>query len=183
MHAFGRHLLVVLTTVHIGTNLSSLLRVRRWRGTLGAVKRLINPPSVVLRVINDGVIRVGITHLVDLGGIAGADSEPIQVGVITNLLALVEVSDQAWAKDVAAEVNGNLLVEIDVVAVLFHTLHTGLIARLGSVSLGSMGSIGRPSIHWQRDRLGDGLEEEAARYGHVCGATSGEKAQCTQNER
>lgn len=130
---------------------SSSLRRRHWRSTLSAVKRLINPPCIVLRVVNDGVIGVGITHLVDLGRIAGADGEPIDVGVFADLLALVETSNQTGTKDIAAEIDGNLFVEVDVVTVLLHTLHTGLVARLGSISLGSMGAIGRPGIHWQRD--------------------------------
>lgn len=164
---------------------SSLLRMRHWRGTLSAVERLINPPGIVLRVKNNWVVRVGITHLVDLRGIAGADGEPIEVGVITDLLALVEISNQARAKDIAAEVDGNFLVEIDVVAVLLHTLNAGFIACLGGVSLSSVGSIGRPGEHWQRNRLGDRIEEQAIRYGHVRRdtGTSGEQAQCPQNER
>lgn len=145
--------------------------MRHRRGTLSAVKRLINPPGTVLRVKHNWVVRVGITHLVDLRGIAGGNGEPIEVGIFTDLLALVEISDQARAKDIAAEVDGNLFVEVDVVAVLLHTLDAGFIARLGGVSLGGMGSIGRPSIHWQRDRLGDRLEEQTVRYGHACGAT------------
>lgn len=145
--------------------------MRGWGGTLSAVKRLINPPGIVLRVIDDGIIRVGITQLVDQGGIAGADGEPVEVGVITDLLALVEVPDQPRTKNVAAEVDSNLLVQVDVVAVLLHTLDAGFIARLAGVSLGGMGAIGRPSIHWQRDRFSDRLEQQAFRYGHICGTT------------
>lgn len=164
---------------------SSLLRRRRWGGTLSAIKRLINPPSIMLRVVDDRILSVGITHLVDQGRIAGANSKPIEVRVVADLLALIEESDQTGTEDIAAEINGNLFVQVDVVAVLLHTLHTGLVARLSGVSLGSMSAIGRPSIHWQRDRLRDGFEEQAVRYGHVCGTASAscEEAQCAQDER
>lgn len=139
----------------------------------------------MLRVVDDRILSVGITHLVDQGRIAGADGKPIEVGVVPDLLALIEESNQTGAEDITAEINGNLFVQVDVVAVLLHTLHTGLVARLSGVSLGGMSAIGRPSIHWQRDRLGDGFEEQAVGYGHACGTASAscEEAQCPQDER
>lgn len=135
---------------------------------LSAVERLINPPSVVLRVIDDWKLGVGIAQLINLRRVARTDGEPVEVGVRTDILAFVEVADQSAAEDVAAEVDSDLLVQVDVLAVLVHASDAGRGGVAGSISLGCVSSVGRPGEHRQGDCLGDLLEQETIRYSHCC---------------
>lgn len=122
----------------------------------------------MLRVIDNGKTAVARTQLVDLSRLPRADGKPIHIGVRANLLALVEVANQAITEDIAAEVDGDLLVEVDVLAVLVHALDAGDTGVLGGISLGCVGAVGGPGEHGQGDRLGNLLEEETVGHGHCC---------------
>lgn len=105
----------------------------------------------MLRVKDDGKRGVGITKLVNLSRVSRADGKPIHIGVGTDILALVEVTNQAVPEDVAAEVGGDLSVEVDVLAVVVHALDTGHGGILGCISLRCVGAVGGPGGHGQRD--------------------------------
>lgn len=109
----------------------------------------------MLRVVYNGIARLLAAESVDLGTVAGANGEPVQIGIMADRLALVEESNEALAEDIAAEVNRKLLVQIDIVAVLLQTLDTGDIRFFGGKSLGSVGSIGGPGEHGKLDCLGN----------------------------
>ena len=66
---------------------------------------------------------------------------------MTDILALVEIANETLAKDVAAEIHRQLLVQIDIFAVLSHTLHAGNVRLFGGITLGSVGSVRRPGEH------------------------------------
>lgn len=135
---------------------------------LSAVKRLINPPSVMLRVKNNWVLCVWVTELVNLSRVSRADGEPVQIGIWTDVLALVEVADHTVTKDITAEADSNLLVEVDVFAVFMHALDAGDAGVLGCIALCRVGAIGGPGEHWQRDGLGDLLKQKAVWHGDCC---------------
>lgn len=108
---------------------------------LGAVKRLINEPSVVLRVIDDRVLGIGIAKLINLSPFSRADGEPVFVGVLADLLTLVEVANRPITEDVTAEIDGNLFVQVDVFAVFVQALDTCRAGILGSIALRGVCSV------------------------------------------
>lgn len=164
-------LLTTQCTEHDRSSPERSKEIRR-ASPLGAVERLINKPGIVLRIIHNGILGVGIAKLVNLGLIPRADGEPVLVGIVANFLALVEVADRPITEYIATEVDGNLLVEVDILAVLVQALHAGRAGILGSISLCRVRSVRRPGVHRQRDCLGDLLEQEAVWHCHRRGAFS-----------
>ena len=117
--------------------------MRPLRGTspLSTVKRLINKPSRVLLIKDDRILRILITQLLNLRLIARADGKPVEVGIRLNLLAFIEEANDARTKHVAAEVGGQFLVEIDVLAVGLHALDAGDVGCLGREPFRCVGAV------------------------------------------
>lgn len=101
----------------------------------------------MLRVIDNGITRFLAAESVDLRAVTRADGKPVEIGIMADFLALVEISNETLAKHVAAEVNRKLLVQVDIFAVLSHALHARDIRLFRGISLGRVGSVGRPSEH------------------------------------
>src|ERR1700712_4787244 len=74
-------------------------------GPSGTIKRLINEPSVVLLIIDNGVGSIRITELVNLGLIPSTDCEPVLVGIAADLLALVKETGNPGTENITAEIN------------------------------------------------------------------------------
>lgn len=111
---------------------------------LGASKRLIDPPSIVLRVVGNRVRRLLAAQPVDVGRIARGDGEPVLIGLGIDLLALVEVALHTGTEDIAAEVGRQLHVEVDILAVFVHALSVDLLHGLGGIALSVVGAVGCP---------------------------------------
>lgn len=118
-----------------------LKEVRRI-GSSSATERLINEPSIMLLIIDNGIGSIRITKLVDLSLIGSTDSEPVVVGILADLLTLVEETRNTRTKNIAAEVDGQLLVEVDIVTVLLQTLNGSCLRRFAGVSLCRVGAAG-----------------------------------------
>lgn len=116
---------------------------------MSAVERLIDKPSIMLLVIDNWILLIRITELINLGPVPRANSEPIHIGIMTDFLALVEEPNNARSKNVTAEVGSQLPIQIDVFAVFKQTLHVCDIGFFGGVSLCVVGAVGRPSVYWQ----------------------------------
>lgn len=110
----------------------------------------------MLLIEDNRVGSVGITKLIDLGLVSRANGEPILVGVGVDLLAFVEEPRHTVAKHITAEIHSQLLVQIDVIAVLFQAFYRWCVGRLRGESLGRVGAVGGPRRRRQGQLIGNG---------------------------
>lgn len=118
-----------------------LKEVRRI-GSSSTTERLINEPSIMLLIIDNGIGSIRITKLVDLSLVDSTDSEPVVVGILANLLTFVEETRNTRTKNIAAEIDGQLLVEVDIVTVLLQALHRGRLRRFAGIPFRRVGAAG-----------------------------------------
>lgn len=118
-----------------------LKEVRRI-GSSSTTERLINEPSIMLLIIDNGIGSIRITKLVDLSLVDSTDSEPVVVGILANLLTFVEETRNTRTKNIAAEIDGQLLVEVDIVTVLLQALHGGSLRRFAGIPFRRVGAAG-----------------------------------------
>ena len=101
----------------------------------------------MLLIIDNGIGSTLIAKLINLSLVSSTDSKPVLVGIVTDLLALIKESGQA-TEDVAAEVGGKLLVQIDVITVLLQAIDIGCFGGLAGIPLRCVRAVGGPCRRW-----------------------------------